>query len=216
MLAPAMAKERNEPPVSPAAKPFRDAMDKLAAGDLGAAVRGMLQVHTNHLGTEEAYFVEEQLARVRRLWPAESEKAGLTADAWAGLQERAKKRREQAKRPKGAELPVAVMAVLGAWALLVAAAPGTAFLGRVEVPYVFRAVAAVAGLVSLADAFALFRLKWEAVNVFIVLVPVFMIVTFIGLTEAGDVLGKVICGVALAAEAGAAYYMSRQAHHFTL
>ena len=68
----------NDIPVSPAAKPFRDAMDKLAAGDLGAAVRGMLQVHTQYLGTEEAYFVEEQLARVRRLWPEEAAKAGLT------------------------------------------------------------------------------------------------------------------------------------------
>ena len=212
-----MAKERsNEAPVSPAAKPFRDAMDKLAAGDLGAAVRGMLNLHLQHTDTEEAYFVEEQLARVRRLWPEEAVKAGLTPEAWTQLQERAAKRRASAKRPKGAELPVAVMGVLGAWALLVALAPGTAFLGRVEVPYIFRLVAGIAGVISIADAFALFKLKWEAVNVFIVLVPVFMIVTFIGLTEAGDTLGKVICGAALAAQAGAAWYMSRQAHHFTL
>jgi hypothetical protein len=212
-----MAKERaNEPPVSPAAKPFREAMERLAAGDLGGAVRGMLLVHSQHTDTEEAYFVEEQLARVRRLWPQESEKAGLTEDAWKLLQERAARRRANAKRPKGAPFVVGVMAVLGAWALLVAAAPGTAFLGRIEVPYVFRAVAAVAGIVALADAFALFRLKWEAVNVFIVLVPVFMIVTFIGLTESGDTLGKVICGTALAAQAGAAWYMSRESHHFTL
>ena len=212
-----MAKaQANEIPVSPAARPFREAMERLAAGDLGAAVRGMLQVHVQYLGTEEAYFVEEQLKRVRRLWPQEAEKAGLTAEVWTQLQERAAKRRAEAKRPKGSEFVVGVMAVLGTWALLVAAAPGTAFLGRVEVPYVFRAVAAVAGLISLADAFALFRLKWEAVNVFIVLAPVFMIVTFIGLTESGDALGKVICGGALLAEAGAAWYMSRQSHHFTL
>ena len=206
----------NEIPVSPAAKPFREAMDKLAAGDLGAAVRGMLQVHLQYLDTEEAYFVEEQLARVRRLWPQEAEKAGLTDEAWKQLQERASKRRAEAKRPPGAPFVVAVMATIGAWALLVAAAPGAAFLGRVEVPYVFRAVAAVAGIVSLADAWALFRLKWEAVNVFIVLVPVFMIVTFIGLTESGDALGKVLCGAALLAEVGAAWYMSRHSHHFTL
>lgn len=212
-----MAKERaNELPVSPAVKPFREAMERLASGDLGSAVRGLLQVHLQFPDTEEAYFVEEQLARVRRLWPEEAEKAGLTSEAWTQLQERAARRRASAKRPPGAPFVVGVMAVLGAWALLVAAAPGTAFLGRVEVPYVFRAVAAVAGIVALVDAFALFRLKWEAVNVFIVLVPVFMIVTFIGLTEAGDALGKAICGVALAAEAGAAWYMSRESHHFTL
>jgi len=140
-----MAKERaNEPPVSPAAKPFREAMERLAAGDLGGAVRGMLQVHLQYPDTEEAYFVEEQLARVRRLWPEESQKAGLTEEAWKQLEERAARRRANAKRPKGAPYVVGVMAVLGAWALLVAAAPGTAFLGRVEVPYVFRAVAAVA------------------------------------------------------------------------
>ena len=212
-----MAKQHaNDPPVSPAAKPFRDAMERLAAGDLGPAVKGLLQVHTQHPDTEEAYFVEEQLARVRRLWPQEAEKAGLTEEAWKQLQERAAARRAAAKRPAGAPFVAGVMGVLGAWALLVALAPGTAFLGRLEVPYVFRAVAGVAGLVSLADAVALFRLKWEAVNVFIVLVPVFMIVTFIGLTESGDVLGRVVCGAALAAEAGAAWYMSKQAHHFTL
>jgi len=212
-----MAKaQANDIPVSPAAKPFRDAMDKLAAGDLGAAVRGMLQVHTQYLGTEEAYFVEEQLARVRRLWPEEAAKAGLTDETWTTLQTRAAKRRTEAKRPPGAPFVVAVLAVLGTWALLVAAAPGTAFLGRIEVPYIFRAVAAVAGLIALADAFALFRLKWEAVNVFIVIIPVFMIVTFIGLTESGDAIGKVICGGALLAQATSAWYMSRNSHHFTL
>ena len=212
-----MAKaQANEIPVSPAARPFREAMEKLGAGDLGAAVRGMLQVHVQYLGTEEAYFVEEQLARVRRLWPQEAEKAGLTGEVWQQLQDRAAKRRSEARRPSGAPYVVAVMAGLGAWALLVAAAPGAAFLGRIEVPYIFRAVAAVAGVVSLVDAYALFRLKWEAVNVFIVLVPVFMIVTFIGLTESGDALGKVICGGALLAEAWAAWYMSRHSEHFTL
>lgn len=212
-----MAKEKqSEVPVSPAARPYRDAMEKLAAGDLGAAVRGLLKVQGDFPETEEAYFVEEQLARIRRLWPAEAEKAGLTAENWTLVQERARKRRESAKLPRGAAFVVAVMGVLGAWALLVALAPGTAFLGRVEVPYIFRLVAGIAGVISIADAFALFKLKWEAVNVFIVLVPVFMIVTFIGLTEAGDTLGKVICGAALAAQAGAAWYMSRQAHHFTL
>ena len=125
-------------------------------------------------------------------------------------------RRTEAKRPPGAPFVVAVLAVLGTWALLVAAAPGTAFLGRIEVPYIFRAVAAVAGLIALADAFALFRLKWEAVNVFIVIIPVFMIVTFIGLTESGDAIGKVICGGALLAQATSAWYMSRNSHHFTL
>lgn len=211
-----MAKQAtNEPLVSPAAKPFRDAMERLAAGELGPAVKGLLQVHEKFLDTEEAYFVEEQLARIHRLWPEEAEKAGLTGEAWKALQERAARRRAEAKAPAGAPFVVGVMSVLGLWALLVAVAPGTAFLGRVDVPYVFRAVAAVAGIIAIADAVALFKLKWEAVNVFIVLAPVFMIVTFIGLTEAGDVFGKVVCGTALAAEVGAAWYMSKQAHHFT-
>ena len=212
-----MAKEKqSEVPVSPAARPYRDAMEKLAAGDLGAAVRGLLKVQGDFPETEEAYFVEEQLARIRRLWPAEAEKAGLTAENWTLVQERARKRRESAKLPRGAAFVVAVMGVLGAWALLVALAPGVAFLGRIEVPNIFRLVAGVAGAIAIADALGLLKLKWEAVNVFIVLVPVFMIVTFIGLTEAGDALGKVICGAALAAEAGAAWYMSRMSHHFTL
>lgn len=216
MLRGRMAKEKTEAPVSPAARPYREAMEKLAAGDLGAAVRGLLKVQGDFPETEEAYFVEEQLARIRRLWPAEAEKAGLTEENWNLVQERAKKRRESAALPKGATFVVGVMAVLGAWALLVALAPGVAFLGRVEVPNIFRLVAGVAGAISIADALGLFKLKWEAVNVFIVLIPVFMIVTFIGVTEAGDALGKAICGLALAAEAGAAWYMSRMSHHFTL
>jgi hypothetical protein len=61
------------------------------------------------------------------------------------------------------------------------------------------------------------KLKWEAVNAFIVLSPVFMIATFIGLTEAWDGrdhLAAVLCALALGAEAAAAWYMSKQSHRF--
>lgn len=209
-----MAAAAKEPPQSPATKPYQDAMERLAAGELGPAVKGMLRIHEQYTETEEAWFVEEQLARVRRLWPAEAEKAGLTSEAWAALQERAAKRKAAAKLPAGGAAVVALLFVIGTWALVVAAAPGVAFLGRIEVPYIFRLVAGIAGAVAVADAFGLLKLKWEAVNVFIVLSPVFMIVTFIGLVESGDMLGRVVCGAALAAQAVAAWYMSKQSHHF--
>lgn len=210
-----MAKEATSAPVSPVTKGYQDAMARLAAGDLTAAVRAMLRLHEEHPATEEAYFVEEQLARVRKLWPAEAEKAGLTADKWSALQSRAAERRAKAVMPNGVRAVVVLLLVAAAWSLLVAAAPRAAFIGKLaEVPLIFRLVAAIVGVTSAATGFAMIRLKWEAVNVFILLAPIFMIATFIGLTETGDAVGKVICGVALAAEVAAAWYMSKHSDVF--
>ncbi len=206
--------EKNAP-LSPAAKSFQEAMARLSAGDLGVAVRSMLEIHEKHPDTEEALFVEEHLARVRRLWPAEAEKAGLTSEAWNALQERAGKRRAGAKPPREVLGVIALLIAAAAWSFLAAAVPRVAFLGRLEeIPLIFRIVAGVVGALSLATGFGLMKMKWEAVNVFVILAPVFMIVTFIGLTEAGDVLGRVLCGAALAAEIAASWYMSKQSHRF--
>ena len=202
-------------PASPATKPYQDAMARLSAGDLSAAVRSMLDIHQSYPETEEALFVEEQLARVRKLWPAEAERAGLTPEAWHALLERARTRRSGVKPPPAAMAVVALCVAAAAWSFLVAAAPRIAFLGRLEdVALIFRIVGAVTGVMSLLTAFGLMKMKWEAVNAFIVLAPVFMIVTFIGITESDDMLAKVLCAAALAAEVAAAWYMSKQSHRF--
>lgn len=210
-----MAKKRPETTTSsPATKPYQEAMERLLAGDLSASVPALLRIHRDHPGTEEAFFAEEQLARVRRLWPAEADKAGLTDAAWRELQEREAQRRATGAMPPGARAVVVILLVIAAWALLVMVAPRAAFLGRVDVPLVFRLASLIVGLATAATAFGLLRRKWEAVNVFIILAPIFLIVTFIGLTEAADPLGKVLCGAALAAEIYAAWYMSRHSHFF--
>lgn len=202
-------------PVSAATKAYQDAMAKLSAGDLTSAVKGMLRIHSEHTSEEEAYFVEEQLARVRRMWPAEAEKAGLTAEAWNALQERARARRAGAKLSPADTGVVVLLLVIGAWSLLVAVAPRAAFVGRLaDVPLIFRLVGGVVGLTSAATAFGLMKMKWEAVNLFIILSPIFMVATFIGMTEAAFMAGKIICGVVMAAEALAAWYMSKQARRF--
>src|SRR4051812_22813478 len=98
-------------------------MTRLSAGDLTPAVKAMLEIHEQYLDSEEAFFAEEQLARVRRLWPAESAKAGLTDEAWKALQERAAKRRAAASPPKGAPAVIALLVVAAGWALMVTVAP---------------------------------------------------------------------------------------------
>lgn len=194
---------------------YRAAMDALAAGDLGNAVPTLLDIQEKNPETEEAFFSEEHLARVHRLWPAEAEKAGLTAEAWAALQQRAAARRA-GKIPEGQDfVPIVVLVAAAAWCFLLAVAPNAALLGRgPDVPLLFRLVAVVVGSVSAADAFGLMKRKWEAVNVFIVLAPVFMIVTFIGLTESPDLVTRAACVIALAGEAYAAWYMSRNSNRF--
>ncbi len=212
-----MATDKTRPQPAPAPTEFQEAMTALSAGDLSGAVRRMLEIHRENLESEEAYFVERQLARVKRLWPAEAEKAGLDAAAWGALKERAAKRREGRRPPREAMAVIGLLVAVGAWALLVAVAPRTAFLGRVEVPVLFRIVGAAVGVYSLGTAFGLLKMKWEAVNLFLVLSPILLIVTFIGLAEAweaGDLLAKGICGVALLAEAAAAWYMSKNSHLF--
>lgn len=211
-----MAKNRPETTTSsPATRPYQEAMERLLAGDLSTSVPALLRIHRDHPQTEEAFFAEEQLARVRRLWPAEAEKAGLDDAAWGELQARAAERHATGAMPTGAIAVVVILLALAAWALLVMVAPRAAFLGRMdEVPLVFRLAALVVGLAAAATAFGLLRRKWEAVNVFIILAPIFLIVTFIGLTEAADTLAKVLCGAALAAEIYAAWYMSRNSHLF--
>jgi len=205
----------NAPVVSAVTKAYQQAMADLAAGNLAAAVPALLEIHEKNLDTEEAYFCEEQLARVRRVWPAEAEKAGLTAEVWTALQKRAEARRA-GKVPEGQDFaPIVVLVAAAAWSFLLAAAPAVALLGRgPEVPLLFRLVAIIVGSVSAGTAFGLMKRKWEAVNVFIVLAPVFMIVTFIGLTESGDAVGKIACGLALAAEIYAAWYMSKHSNRF--
>src|SRR4051812_10233716 len=189
-----MASENNAPVQSPVTIAWQDAMTRLAAGDLAAAVPAMLAIHEQHPDREEAFFAEEHLARIRKQWPAEAEKAGLTAETWAAVQRRAVERRS-GKVPVGQDfVPIVTLVIAAAWSFLMVAAPNAALLGRgPEVPLIFRLVALVVGAISAGTAFGLMKLKWEAVNVFIILSPVFMIVTFIGFTESGDVLGKVLC-----------------------
>jgi hypothetical protein len=207
--------EKKSIPLSPAAKAYQEAMARLSAGDLGAAVRPMLDIHEQYPDSEEALFVEEQLARARRMWPSEAEKAGLTTDAWNALRERAAKRRAGIKPPPAAMGVIALVIAAAAWSLLAALAPRIAFLGKMEsLPLIFRIVAAVVGAMSLVTGLGLMKMKWEAVNAFIVLAPIFMIVTFIGMTEASDMAGKILCGAALAAEIAASYWMSKQSHRF--
>ena len=209
-----MATEPQIPP-SPVTLAWQDAMTRLAAGDLGAAVPAMLEIHEKNPDREEAFFAEEHLARIRRLWPAEAEKAGLTPETWAIVQKRAADRRA-GKVPSGQDfVPIGMLLAAAAWSFLLVAAPNAALLGRgPEVPLVFRLVALVVGAVSAGTAFGLMKLKWEAVNVFIILSPVFMIVTFIGLTESGDIVGRAACVIALAAEIYAAWYMSKHSNRF--
>jgi hypothetical protein len=210
--------ESSNPPSDPGheiTRAYQAAMAKLAAGDLTAAVRSMLALHEAHPDSEEAFFVEEQLARVRRLWPAEAEKAGLNAAAWTALEARSTARRATRKPAPGDLYVIGVLLAAAAWTLLLAAAPHAAFLGQgPDVAPIFRLVAAVVGLVSAGAAFGLMKMKWEAVNVFIILSPVFMIVTFIGITESPTLVGKAACTVALAAEIGAAWYMSKHSRRF--
>ena len=212
-----MAETQKAPP-SPASQAYSTAIRQLADGDFTTSIKALLEVQEKYPDTEEAYFVEEQLARVRRNWPAEAEKAGLTNEAWAALQARAAARRAGTKPPQGAFGVITLLVVVAAWCLAVTFAPHAAFLGKVdEVPLIFRIVSCVVGLVSAATAFGLMKLKWEAVNAFIVLAPVYMVITFIGVTssfEAHDVVAKIICLAALAAEIAAAWYMSKQSHRF--
>lgn len=211
-----MSNDPNLPPTSPVTRAYQDAMARLAAGDLSKAVPALLDIHASFSETEEAFFAEEQLARVRRLWPVDAEKAGLTADAWSAVQKRAADRRA-GRVPKGPDFaPIVVLIAAAAWCFLLTAAPAAAFLGRgpADVPLIFRLVSAVIGAVSAATGFGLMKMKWEAVNVFIILSPVFMIVTFIGITESADVVGKGACVLALAGEIYAAWYMSKHSNRF--
>ena len=195
---------------------YRAAMDRLAAGDLGAAVPVLLDIHEKNLQAEEAFFCEEHLTRIRRNWPVEAEKAGLTADAWAAVQKHAAERRAD-KAAEGQDfVAVGLCVAVAAWCFMMAAAPRAAFLGRGPdpVPLLFKIVSSVVGIVSAATGFGLMKRKWEAVNVFIILSPIFMIVTFIGLTEAGDTVGKALCAAALGLEIYAAWYMSKNANRF--
>src|SRR5438067_4522389 len=143
---------------------YREAMDKLGAGDLGFVVPVLLDIHEKNLQSEEAFFCEEHLARIRRNWPAEAEKAGLTADAWAAVQKRAAERRA-GKQPEGLDwVPIALLFAVTAWCYAVVAAPTAAFLGHgPDVPLLFRIVAFVVGSVSGATGFGLLKREWEAV-----------------------------------------------------
>jgi hypothetical protein len=204
------------PPISPVTVAFQQAMAKLSAGELGVAIPAFLEIQTQHPESEEALFCQEQLERVRRLWPAESEKAGLTTEAWNSLQTRAAARKA-GKAPRGPDFaPIVLLVAVAAWCFALILAPHAAFLGRgpAAVPLIFRIVAFVVGAVSAGTAFGLMKMKWEAVNVFIILSPVFMIVTFIGFTESTDLTGKIVCALALAGEIYAAWYMSKFSHRF--
>src|SRR5204863_7124025 len=108
------------PPPPPETKAYREAMEKLSAGDLTTAVRGLLEIHAAHADSEEGYFAEEQLTRIRRLWPEEAAKAGLTTEAWAAVQSRAQARRAGVKPPAGATPVIALLLLIAAWCFLVA------------------------------------------------------------------------------------------------
>lgn len=201
--------ERSE---TAATKVYREALARLNDGDIVRGVKGMLRVLEEFPAAEEAYFAEEQIRRLERVYPAEMKEAGFDAPGFEAGRE---KRRASIQLDLPIKLLVGFVFAATAWVALLAIAPGIAMIGKgPEVPIILRIVAGIGAALGAWIAWGFLKMRWEAVNFFIVWLPPLLVLTFIGVIESPDFVARALTIIAFAAEIAAAWYVARFSKRF--